>query len=54
MIRYSDSPIIGAGICEKSKEVSDDPLAGDGISGYGKSLQTNHHLKDFRRETPKI
>ena len=32
---YSNPPNAGAGICDKSKEVGDDSLIGDGVSGYG-------------------
>ena len=31
--RYSNPPIAGARVCDKSKEVSDDPLTGDGVLG---------------------
>ena len=50
--RYSDPPIAGAGFCDKSKEVGDDPLTGDGISGFGNKIQRNDYLSS-RRETPK-
>ena len=34
------------------KEVGDDPLTGDGVSGYGNKLQRDDYLSS-RRETPK-
>ena len=37
--RYSDPPIAGAGVCDKSKEVSDDSLKEDGVSGFDHKLQ---------------
>ena len=49
---YSDPPIAGAGFCDKSKEVGDDPLRGDGVSGYGNKLQRDGYLSS-RRGTPK-
>ena len=36
------------GICDKSKEVSDDPLTGDGVSGYGNKFQRNYNLSSIR------
>ena len=50
--QYSDLPIAGAGVFDKSKEVGDDPLTGDGVSGYGHKLQRDDYLSS-RRETPK-
>ena len=50
--RYSDPAIAGAGVCDKSKEVGDDPLTGDGVSGYGNKLQRDDYLSS-RGETPK-
>ena len=38
--------------CDKSKEVRDEPLTGDGVSGYDNELQRNDYLSS-RRETPK-
>ena len=49
---YSETPIARAGGCDKSKEVRDDPLTGDGVSGYDNKLQRNDYLS-FTRETPK-
>ena len=34
-MRYSDLPISEAWMCDKSKKISDDPLAEDGVPGYG-------------------
>ena len=50
--RYSDPPIAGAGVCDKSKEVGDDPLTGNRVSGYDNKLQMDDYLSS-RRETPK-
>ena len=50
--RYSDPPIAGAGVCDKSKEVGDDPLTGDGVSGYGNKLQRDDYISSIR-ETSK-
>ena len=36
------------GICDKSKEVRDDPLTGDGVSGYGNKFQRNYNLSSRR------
>ena len=49
---YSDPPITRAGVCDKSKEVGNDPLTGDEVSGYGNYLQRDDCLSS-RRETPK-
>ena len=50
--QYSDPPIAGAGICDKSKKVGDNLLTGDGVSGYGNRFQRDDYLSS-RRETPK-
>ena len=37
--QYIDPPIAGSRVCDKSKEVGEDPLTGDGVSWYGNKLQ---------------
>ena len=49
---YSDLTIAGAGVYDKLKEVSDNPLTEDGVSGYVNKLQRDDYLSS-RRETPK-
>ena len=51
-MRYSGPSIAGARFFDKSKEVGDDSLTWDGVSGYGNKLQRNDHLAS-RRETSK-
>ena len=52
-MQYIDPPIAGAGLCDKFKEVGDDPLTGDRVSGYGNKLQRDDYLSS-RKEIPKI
>ena len=50
--QYSDPPIARAGVCDKSKEVSDDPLREDRVSGIDNKLQRDDYLSSGR-ENPK-
>ena len=51
-LRYSCLHIVRIRICDTSKNVSDDQLTGDVVSGYGNKLQRNYRLSS-RQETPK-
>ena len=54
VLRYSDPPIAGAGVCDKSKEVGNDPLTEDGVSGYGNKLQREDSLSEEKLQKVKL